>query len=166
MLQVFRRKRSNKFIDFLFFISLLIFTALISEDYALSVVRISNMNDFNFGTWSGTGNLILNDSVCVHDSTGNSNYGITATGSGAANAFTLSTGAFTLPYSVSYQGSVGAMTALTSGVKIRFNAAYRPSSNCAGGTNGTLRITLTQANLLAANSGTYSGILTILVTPN
>lgn len=131
-----------------------------------AVVRISNMNDFAFGTWSGTGQLQSSDAVCIHDTQGNMNYGIRPRGSGTSFAFTVTNGTVTIPYSVEFQGSVGGMTTLTTNVKTVFNNANRTSSTCGGGTNATLRVTFTQANLEAAEAGSYTGVLTIILTRN
>lgn len=136
----------------------------ISDGFAL--VRITEMDNFAFGTWSGSGQLQASDTICIYDSQANMNYGIRATGSGAASAFTVASGAFTLAYGVQWQGSVGAMTTLTTNVKTVFNNANRISQTCGGAPNATLRITFTQANLEAAEAGTYSGVLTLLLTRN
>jgi hypothetical protein len=133
---------------------------------AFSVVRISNMNDFSFGSWTGVGDLVQSDSICIHDSsTANTNrYTIRATGSGGGGAFSLNSGPNTLAYAVAWQGSQGGIVNLTSGTNTNFRRAST-STTCGGGTNATLRITITEANMLAATAGSYSGTLTILLQP-
>ncbi|MBL7661363.1 hypothetical protein JNK13_01295 [bacterium] len=135
---------------------------------ALAVVRISNMNDFAFGTWSGSGDLQLTDAVCIYDSAGgaaNRRYFITLTGSGAGGAFTIASGANTLAYSAAFAGSNGVFTNMTAGVRVQFDGAHRTSNTCGGTTNAQIRISLTQANMLTVDNGSYSGILTVLLQP-
>ena len=137
---------------------------LLTAQNSFATVQITKMTDFAFGTWSGSGQLQSSDTICVYDSQANANYGITATGSGAASAFTVTDGTVTVAYTAEWQGSIGAMTALTTGVKSLFSAANSVSTTCAGGTNATLRITVSQADLLAAEAGSYTGTVTILLT--
>lgn len=147
----------------IFIIFLIIF---IFPSFAYSLVQISNMNDFSFGTWSGSGQLQSTDNICIHDTQVNPRYGITASGSGAGSAFTIQSGANTIAYTAEWQGSVTAITTLIPAVKSQFQDANRVSATCGGGTNASLRITISQANLEAANAGTYTGTLTILLTRN
>lgn len=142
-----------------------LFLIFITPSLSKALVRISNMNDFNFGTWSGTGNLTASDNVCIYDSV-NNNYRIRGSGSGTGGAFTLANGANTLPYSVTFQGTVGGAVALTANVQTAaIRAANTTSSTCAGGTNATISITITAANMLTVDAGTYTGVLTILLRP-
>lgn len=143
-----------------------IFLSLIAEN-AFSVVRISNMNNFSFGNWPGVGDLVASDGICIYDSVGGGGdkYNLRATGSGAGGAFTLSTVGATLPYSVTYLGSSGAKTTLIAGVTDEFKKSDTTSSTCGGGTNGTLEITILETDMALADGGTYSGVLTLLLTP-
>ncbi len=143
----------------------LLFLLLVSSSNANALVRITNMNDFAFGTWSGSGSLQASDGICIVETAANKNYGIRPRGSGAGFAFTVASGANTLAYTVEWQGSVGAMTALTANVRTRFNnGSGTTTPPCGGATNATLRITFPQANLEAATNGSYTGTLTIILS--
>ena len=58
--------------------------------------------------------------VCVWSNTATRGYNITASGSGAGNAFTLANAALTIPYAVEWSDTSGAAsgTALTSGTAL------------------------------------------------
>lgn len=133
-----------------------------------NLVRITGLNDISLGTWSGTGDMVGSDSLCVWSTT--RKYKLTATGSGASNAFTLTDGAptpTTIPYSVQWAQSTGASsgTALTSGTQISGQVTSATSTTCASGTNSTVIVTVLDANLQASPAATYTGTLTLVVAP-
>lgn len=134
-------------------------TAVVSVTIA-DIVQISDMNDFAFGTYSGTGNLNGTDNVCIYRN-GTGNYTVTATGSGAANAFTMTDGTNTIAYSVSLDGAN-----LTTGTATNQTGAHATSANCGGTPNKALAVNVLAADLQAAPAGAYTGTLTLLVAPN
>ena len=134
-------------------------------DEAFAVVRISNMNDFAFGSWSGVGDLTATDGICIYDNVPPTTYRLRFRGSGAGNAFTITNGTTTLPYTVEYRDSTAAFVTMTANVTVTFAGANNASTTCSGGTNGTIRITILEANLLAATPATYSGTLTVRLQP-
>lgn len=139
---------------------------LAQPEQAGALVQITNVNDFSFGTWSGTGDLVITDGICIYEDVGNRRYVVRPTGSGSGSAFTLSGGSSTLAYSVAWVGSGGGgFTTLTSGSNTNFTQSSR-TVNCGGGTNATLQITISAANLLAAEAATYTGTLTLTIQPN
>lgn len=128
-----------------------------------TVARISQLNDIALGTWSGVGDMVGSDSLCIYRNAAGL-YSITAGGNGAAGAFTLANGAATLPYTVTWNDGTGA-AALTTGVTLanRTNV-WTAGDGCAGGAgnNATVGVTVTAANLGAATAvGAYSGVLTL-----
>lgn len=140
--------------------------------------RITNLSDLTIESWvPGDGDQILTDDICVYSTRPAGGYTIKATGSGSNSAFTLSGGADLSPlaYQVTWNsGGVGKLTNtgtalspnVTSGAL--FNAAT-DSSTCTGtnpGDTARLIVEITSANLDAAKDGTYTGTLTLLVTPN
>lgn len=126
---------------------------------------ISDLNDFGFGSWSGSGQLQLTDGVCAHDSKLDSRYRIQIDGSGAGSAYTMSNGTQSLAYSVEYAGSDGVFSTMATAIRQRFQFADRILINCGGTTNGSIRITVSEANLLAAENGSYAGTITVIMTP-
>src|SRR6185312_11899402 len=68
-------------------------------------VQISGLTDIAFGTVDPTSAASQSENVCVWSNTSGRGYQVTATGSGASNAFTLTDGTNTLPYSVEWAGT-------------------------------------------------------------
>ena len=139
-------------------------TVTISEQY-----RISSLQDYTFGTYAGTGDLTSNDDVCVYHN-GDGLYTVTATGSGAANAFTVTNGSNTIAYGVAFNDQTGVVgqTALTTGnASATQSGANVTSSDCSsGGLSANLEVELLEAALQAAPAGAYTGTVTVVVQTN
>lgn len=137
---------------------------------------ITNLNDLTIASYiPGAGNQILTDDVCVYSSRPNGAYTIKATGSGTGGTFALANGSNLLPYSVNWNyGGVNALTNL--GLALQPNVtsvalfkAATDSSTCTGtvpGPTARLIVTILATNLDAIVDGTYTGTLTLLVTPS
>ena len=131
-----------------------------------NLVRITSLTDLNLGTWDGTNPMSGNDDACVWTTTGG--YNITATGSGAANAFTLASGANTLAYTVEWDDAAGQTngTALTSGTALTGQTSTATATTCAvSGLNTSVIVKIATAALGTAPAGTYTGTLTLVVAP-
>jgi hypothetical protein len=131
--------------------------------------QISGLTDVAFGTVNPSVAASSAENVCVWSNTSGKGYQVTATGSGAANAFTLTDGTGTLAYSVEWAGSSGQAsgTALTSGSALTGLSSTATSPTCAAGPAATasLIVKMTAANLQAAVASTYNGTLTLVVAP-
>ena len=134
-------------------------------------VSISNLNDITFDTTVlrtalNTGqDSVAGDNVCVWSNNPDRSYFITATGDGAANAFTLNDGTRTIPYSASW-ATVGGEVALTAGQKSSKFTSNATGPNCGGSVSAAINITLTNAAIAAMEATTtYAGVLTLLVSP-
>lgn len=138
--------------------------------------QISDLSDMTLVNWSvGDPAVTLFSNACIYSSTGS--YKVTATGSGASNAFTVASGANTLPYTVIWnaggQGSLANTgTSLSTNVQsTSFSNANTTSATCSGGgaSNDTARVivNITQANMnsAASSSTPYTGTLTMLISP-
>lgn len=125
-------------------------------------VQITGFSNMSFGSWGGTGDMVLTNDLCVYNSV-DANYRITASGSGGS--FQLVSGGNSIPYAVEFKKSGGSYSALTHGSSAAFNGANTASVNCGGSTNSTLRVTVTQAALDTAHAGSYGATLTVLVEP-
>jgi hypothetical protein len=138
--------------------------------------QISDLSDMTLANWSvGDGAVTLFSNACIYSSTGS--YKVTATGSGLANAFTISSGLNTIPYTVTWnaggQGNLANTgTSLTSNIQsTNFANANTTNATCSGGGagNDTARVVvgITQANMnsAASSSTPYTGTLTMLITP-
>lgn len=93
---------------------------------------------------------------------------MTASGSGASNAFTLASGSNSLAYSVFYNdaSSTTGEAAVTAGTVLSGQSGANTTSvNCGGGSNANFHVRIAESNLLAAPAGAYTGILTLFVEP-
>lgn len=148
--------------------------AVAMEAPAHADARISGLSDIAFGTISATTDQSMSENVCAFSTNGGffggRDYAIRATGSGGGGAFTLSSGAATLPYEVQWADSPNQ----TSGVSLTAgslmagfgNSAF--FSNCAFQNQGTasLTIVIRGVQLAAATAGDYTGTLQIMIVPD
>lgn len=133
-------------------------------------VQIGSLTDLSFGTISSVAtSQTVSETLCVYSSV--TNYTVRATGSGTGGAFTLANGGAQMPYMVQWasSGSQTSGTQLTAGAGVRFtpsvlNLLCSLGSLLAG--SASLIVTLPPASLSAAQAGTYTGTLTLLVSPN
>lgn len=132
-----------------------------------ATIRISDISDLALGTFNGVSDLSRSDTVCIYKNSG-ALYGITATGSGAGGAFTLTDGTRAVPYSVTWQDNVGTVT-LVSGAQVNGRGnAFTANTTCSNGlsNNATVTVRVLKADLLnAMQAGTYTGVLTLMVAP-
>jgi hypothetical protein len=138
-------------------------------------VRISNLTDLTFADSDfapviGTGNSVQKtENVCAWSNNADRSYFITASGSGAASAFTLASSTNpVIPYGVSWAQSTGqtAGTALTAATKSSKLISTATTSSCGGGASATLIVAIAGADAEAMLAGAaYTGTLTLLMTP-
>lgn len=134
-------------------------------------VAISNLADFGFGTIANVSvDTSLAKNICVYSNTNPSRYSVRATGSGAAGAFTISNGATALAYEVQWAASANQTSGmmLTSGSTLSGLASSAGGSSCALGfaPSASLIIVLRSAAVSTAQAGSYTGTLTLLISPN
>jgi len=141
---------------------------------AAAQVQITNLSDVNFGSWGlGDPDLTTHLDLCVYAG-GNSpagGYAITASGSGGS--FALRNGSNQLPFSASWDdggaGNLGgSSTTLGSGGKLAAQVNANTSSPTCFLSSPTARLTLklSATNLTAALAGTYTGTITLTLSPN
>ncbi len=137
-----------------------------------TMFRISGIADLSFGSYSGNGNLALDDDVCVWTNAAGGNYQVTAQGSGASFAFTVvKTGdaSKTIPYAVKWNNTSGTIgnVALTANVASgNMSGANNESISCSSGPSDTanFQASFTQADLLATVAGVYTGVLSLIIS--
>ena len=132
--------------------------------------QITDMDDFSFGQYSGSGSLTQTDGdVCIYQTGGTgTNYRVTASGTGAGGSFQIQSGGDSVTYEVLWkdsQGAGGSFTNLTANTGANFSGADNASTNCGGSANAALRVYFSSGNLAGAVPGSYSGTLTISVEP-
>ena len=132
--------------------------------------RITGLSDVAF-TNQDPGTPAANaQDVCVWSNTATKAYTITATGSGAGSAFTLSDGSTTVPYTVEWAATSGQTSgaALASGTASASLTTAAANQTCSSAPTSTasmiVRIGTTDLSTMSAGS-TYTGTLTLLVTP-
>ncbi|MGI9324759.1 MAG: hypothetical protein ACR2PZ_06035 [Pseudomonadales bacterium] len=128
-------------------------------------VRISSLADINLGPFAGV-DMTGSSPACIYRNGIPTTYQITGTGSGAANAFTLTDGTNTVPYSVDYTDLNGT-NALTTGSALLAQDGADNDVNCANtGDNGSIDVTVTAVDAAALPAAAYTGTLTLVVAPN
>lgn len=136
-----------------------------------SRVRISGLSDIDLTNANPAADASVAQNVCVWSNTATRGYRVTATGSGAANAFTLANGALpVVPYSVEWSGSTGQTTgtALTTGSALVAQTSTATVSDCSSGPASTasliVKIGSPQLQAMPAAT-TFTGTLTLVVAP-
>jgi hypothetical protein len=137
-----------------------------------ATVDISSLHDVAFSSLDPLVDATRTQNVCVFSNTITRGYNVTARGSGAASAFTLSAGGSlpALPYTVQWSPSSGSAsgTALTPGAPLTHQTSAAIDATCLLGitASATLILILRTADLQAAASGvTYAGSLTLTIAP-
>lgn len=137
-----------------------------------TMYRISGVGDLAFGSYSGSGSLTLNDDVCVWTNAASGSYRVTAKGDGTDFAFVVKKQgdtSKTIPYSVLWNdesGTTGAISLSANVTSTNQTGANSQSISCSSGSNatGNFKVTLSQSDLLKAVSGSYSGVLTLVIS--
>lgn len=141
--------------------------ALTAPAYAQGV-QVSGLSDVAFGTIGNFGSdLVRSQSICAFSGLLGGRYSVTAFGSGAGGAFTLSNGAAALPYEVQWNTSAGQTsgTGLTANVPLAGQTMLL-SCPVLQTTNTSLIVILRAAQLHVATAGNYSGTLTVILAAN
>ncbi len=139
------------------------------------IVRITGVDDLTKNNYQGVESpLNLFSDVCVYsNNTASGNYQIQMDGSGASGAFTITNSTETIDYTPYWHalstGHSGG-TDVSDGEKHAFTGANTESDTCVSGTdtesNATFYIDILKADLLKVPADTYTGTLTITMTPN
>jgi hypothetical protein len=135
-----------------------------------SRARITGLSDVDFTNQDPATAAANAQNLCVWSNTATKGYTVTASGSGASSAFTLSNGSNTVPYSVEWAATTGQTTgaAVTTGTSTSSLTSTATSQNCSSGAASTasLVVRISTTDLATMSAGTsYTGTLTLLVTP-
>lgn len=131
-------------------------------------VSISGLTDVAYGTINNLQtDSRRSQSICVSASTTDGLYSVTATGTGPGGALELSSGTFSLPYSVEWSSapsqSFGASLTANAGLVGQSTPEKQQDCKSRGLQTASLIVILRGAELGAAIQGSYSGTLTILI---
>ena len=134
-------------------------------------VRISGLSDVTFALADPTAAASDAQDVCVWSNTNTRGYSITATGSGTANAFTLSSGALpVVPYTVEWASTSGQTggTSLATGTALTglTSTAINPDCSAGPAASASLVVSMASSTLQGMTAGvTYAGTLYLVVAP-
>lgn len=128
-------------------------------------VRISQVEDIDLGSWSGSGPLEAEQQLCIWSSTGA--YGISITTTEGDRGFAMSgPGPRALNYDVLWDAGAG-YQALDSGQTYGGFSSSARSLQCDTGddpaTRPWLKISVAEKDLNGAQAGSYSDAITILI---
>lgn len=132
-------------------------------------VQITGLNDVVFTNVDPGTAVSSAQNICVWSNGSTKGYNITATGSGASNAFTLSSAALPVAaYTVEYAGSSGQTsgTALTAGTALTGLTSTATHATCSTGPSatGSLIVKMSASALQGMTAGaSYTGTLTLVV---
>ncbi len=142
-------------------------TLTIDEQFQIS--NITGSTDFQFGTYSGTGDLTANRDLCVYHN-GDGSYGITIDDDTATAGFNVENGggdAITMAVNWNDVTGTAGSVAATESTEIVSTGANTTIADCsAGGNSANLEVTLLEADLQAANAGSYAAELSLVVDPD
>ena len=132
--------------------------------------RITGLSDVAFTSQDPNTAASNAQSVCVWSNTATKGYTVTATGDGAASAFTLASSTLTVPYSVQWNASTGqtsgtALTAGTASAGLVSTATQQTCSTSPATTSSLIVGISTTALGTMQATASYTGILTLVVTP-
>lgn len=134
-------------------------------------VRISGLGDISFANADPSVAASDAQDVCVWSNTSTRGYSISASGSGAANAFTLSNGVDpAVPYTVAWAQSSGQTSGsnLVNGTALTGQTSTAITSDCSAGpsASASLIVTIDPPTLQTMLAGVdYTGTLTLVVAP-
>lgn len=134
-------------------------------------VQITKLRDLQPPTFTGSGARSEGADLCIYTNSTAGRYRVTAVGSGSGGAFKIKnqTTLEELDYALNWndQNGTSGGVPISSGTALtNQTGADTASTNCSGGTNSNLQVTFSEQNLLAAEAGTYSGSLSIMVEPD
>lgn len=129
-------------------------------------VKISDLQDFDFGLYPGNGRLQDDKNVCTNVIP-NGQYQIVMFGDGAGGGFEISNGIDSIPYRVFYNDRprTGGARRMQVGQALTGQSRASDQLNCSDGLSANIRIRIRRQDLQAANPGRYRGTLTMTVSP-
>ena len=131
--------------------------------------RITNVDDlsFNFSSYSGTGAFSTDDLVCIYNNTANGHYDIMVKGNGAGDAFTVTDGTHTMPYTVYWQDNLAAPSSSTAftgpSVLLSGRSGASSTQNCGSSTNAAFKVEFAHNDMMKVPAGHYTGKLYIML---
>lgn len=135
-----------------------------------SRIQLTGLTDVSFLNQDPNVAAANAQNLCVWSNSATRGYYITATGSGAASAFTLANGAATVPYTVEWAGTSAQTsgTALAAATALHGLTSTATTPTCASGpsSSASLIVKMPTSSLQSMQAAaTYTGTLTLVVAP-
>ena len=131
--------------------------------------QVSELDDFNFGSYTFTGDITANSDFCPYLQNDNeTDYQMTVDGDGAGGAFIITTGGSDLSLTVDYYNvDTLSYQSVSNGVSFVGNNANNVIADCSSGSGyGRVRITIPESVLENATAGNYTGNVTFSMNPD
>lgn len=125
-----------------------------------ALVRISQISDLSFGSYSGSGTFLRTDNICVYNNTTDS-YRVTFTTDNGS--FSIQNAGRSIPFTVRFKETNSAYSTLSYNTPATFGGANRTNELCFGLSNAKYEVSFTEADLLASRPGTYTATITIII---
>ena len=133
-------------------------------------VRITGLQDVQFGAFGLGGDAVQSQSICVFSSNRIPAYSVIALGTGPGSSFALASGIDAINFDVLWSEFTGQMTGeeLMAGQPSQDFISVATHHACNNGpmTSASLIIRVREAEIANAQAGTYSGALTLIVSPS
>lgn len=129
--------------------------------------QVTGFSDFPMGTYTGTGDVVSSDTLCVFTNGSSTTYQVTISDDDELASFDLDTAGLTdeIPFSVWWDntddGSTKALVTASTTISNLSNISTTVS--CGGADNAFMEFSISESDLQVAPPGAYSEILTIVV---
>jgi len=132
------------------------------------LVKISNLNDFDFTNWNRIDDMEQSDLLCVYSNGARGAYRVSARGTGIRENFEVTDGTNNVPFKVFWEddinsGANGRM--LIANRSMRMTNANIEDFECNGNLNAKLTIAFLSRDLSGAFVSTYRGTVIITIMP-
>lgn len=129
-------------------------------------VRISELQDYDFGLYPGRGRLQDDKNICT-SVIPSGRYQIVMFGDGAGGSFEISNGPDSLPYRVYYndRNRTRGTRRIQANQALTRQRGASDQADCSNGLSANIRIRIQRRDLRSANPGRYRGTLTMIVAP-
>lgn len=131
-------------------------------------VKLTKLSNVTFSSVDPSVAVSNAQSVCVWSNTAGRKYTIKASGSGSSDAFTLTDGTDSVPYTVQWAQTAGQSTglAMTAGTDLTDQSSSAVTQDCVAGNSASLIVGIASPDLQGMTASTpYTGTLTLLVSP-
>lgn len=144
------------------------------EDFSISItivntnptVHLTHIDDLLLGSFSGLGDITQEEQFCAYTETGAYRLTISATNQDINGSFFLgSSTTDLLPFTLQFDDTIVSPSFVAVGNDTLVGLTGSQILDCGGADNATLRVSLSEQDLISAPSGTYVDTLTLIMEP-